>query len=95
MVRDDSDDVYNNVNTLLGMTDWIGQGPSQKLPIKKLHVVFWFLWPVSSSELHQSEPFSENQPIVTDKGHEWGGPNVAVEGYNQKEKVTERKVSEK
>lgn len=40
MVRDDSDDVHNNVNTLLGMTDWIGQGPSQKLPIKKLHVVF-------------------------------------------------------
>lgn len=40
MVRDDSDDVYNNVNASLGMTDWTRHAPSQKLPIKKLHVVF-------------------------------------------------------
>lgn len=41
MVRDDSDDVYNNnVNTSLVVTDRIRYALSQKLPIQKLHVDF-------------------------------------------------------
>ena len=40
MVRDDSDDVYNNVNTSLVVTDWIRYALSHKLPIQKLHIDF-------------------------------------------------------
>lgn len=57
MIRDDSDDNYDDVNISLAMTDWTRHAFSQKLPIQKLNIVLWFLWLISKDELDQLEPF--------------------------------------